>query len=63
MNRFPKRMHASPSKSIDTAEDIANQFFQKVFQLYGLSCLVVSNFDPNFTSIFFTAYQATLHNG
>lgn len=50
VDRLTKRVHLIPSKSTDTAEDVARCFFEQIFRLHGLPDSIVSDRDPRFTS-------------
>ena len=52
VDRLLKMVHLHPTKTTATAMDIANIFFNTVFQLHGLPKVIVSDRDPKFTSKF-----------
>lgn len=55
VDRFSKRVRLIPSKSSDTAEDVAKCFFNHIFRLHGLPDSVVSDRDRKFTSRFWSS--------
>lgn len=54
VDRFSKRIHLVPSKSSDTATNVADDFFKHIFRLHGLPDSLVSDRDPKFTSKFWS---------
>ena len=52
VDRLSRRVHFIPSKSTDSAVDVANLFFSNVFKHHGLPDNILSDRDPKFTSKF-----------
>lgn len=54
VDRYSKRIHLIPSKSSDSATDVAEGFFKNIFRLHGLPDSIVSDRDPKLTSKFWS---------
>ena len=52
VDRLSRRVHFVPSRTSDTASDVAKDFFDNIFRLHGLPDSLVSDRDPKFTSRF-----------
>jgi len=52
VDRLSRRVHFIPSKDSDTAVDVANSFFSKMFPYHGMPDSIVSDRDPKFKSKF-----------
>lgn len=52
IDRFTKMVHCCPSKTTDTAKDVARLFLDTVFRLHGLPESIVSDRDVRFKSKF-----------
>jgi hypothetical protein len=52
IDKLTKRCHLVPSKSTDTAANIAREFFDSTVRLHGLPSVIVSDRDTKFTSHF-----------
>ena len=54
VDKLSKQVHFVPSKTTDTAADVARLFFDNVFRLHGMPTTIVSDRDSKFTSRFWT---------
>jgi transposase InsO family protein len=52
VDKLSKQVHFVPSKTTDTASDVARLFFDNVFRLHGMPTTIVSDRDTKFTSRF-----------
>ena len=52
VDKLSKQVHFVPSKTKDTASDVARCFFDNVFRLHGMPTTIVSDRDSKFTSRF-----------
>jgi hypothetical protein len=52
VDKMTKQVHFVPSKTTDTAADVARLFFDNVFRLHGMPTSIVSDRDVKFTSHF-----------
>jgi hypothetical protein len=52
VDKLSKQVHFVPSKTKDTASDVARIFFDNVFRLHGMPTTIVSDRDSKFTSRF-----------
>ena len=52
VDQLSKMVHLQPTTTTATAVDVANIFFNTVFQLHGLPRVIISDRDPKFTSKF-----------
>lgn len=52
VDKLSKQVHFVPSKSTNTATDVAHIFFNNVFRLHGMPRTIVSDRDSKFTSKF-----------
>jgi hypothetical protein len=52
VNKLSKQVHFAPSRTTDTAVDVANCFFSNVFRLHGMPSTIVSDRNTKFTSTF-----------
>src|SRR5690606_40659264 len=50
--KMSKQVHFVPSKTTDSATDVARLFFANVFRLHGMPTSIVSDRDAKFTSHF-----------
>lgn len=60
VDKVSKQVHFAPSRTTDTAVDVANCFFANVFRLHGLPLTIVSDRDSKFTSTFWRRLQERL---
>lgn len=52
VDKLSKQVHFAPSRTTDTAVDVANRFFNNVFRLHGMPTTIVSDRDSKFSSNF-----------
>ena len=52
VDKLTKQAHFIPSKTTDSAVDVANNFFTNIFRLHGMPTTIVSDRDSKFTSHF-----------
>lgn len=52
VDKLSKQVHLAPSKTTDTASDVARLFFDNVFRLHGMPRTIVSDRDTKFTGHF-----------
>lgn len=52
VDRFSKYGHFTPIKHLYTAPQVAQVFFEAIFQLHGIPISIVCGRDPTFTSLF-----------
>lgn len=55
VDKLSKQVHFCPSKTTDTASDVARLFFDQVFRLHGMPRNIISDRDSRFTGKFWTA--------
>jgi transposase InsO family protein len=60
VDKLSKQVHFAPSRTTDSAIDVANCFFSNVFRLHGLPGTIVSDRDTKFTSTFWRRIQERL---
>ena len=60
VDKVSKQVHFAPSRTTDTATDVANCFFSNIFRLHGLPLTIVSDRDTKFTSTFWRRLQERL---
>ena len=60
VDKLSKQVHFAPSRTTDTAIEVANCFFSNVFCLHGMSNTIVSDRDTKFTIIFWRYLQERL---
>jgi transposase InsO family protein len=60
VDKLSKQVHFAPSRTTDSAKDVANCFFANVFRLHGLPTTIVSDRDSKFTSSFWRRLQECL---
>ena len=60
VDRLTKRVHLIPSKTTDSAEDIAKIFVREIYRLHGLPKSIVSDRDARFTSEFWLSVHKAI---
>jgi len=60
VDRLTKMVHLVPSKSTDTAKDVANHFAVNVFSRHGLPAEIISDRDARFTGTFWKSLMLLL---
>jgi transposase InsO family protein len=60
VDKLSKQVHFAPSRTTDTAVDVANCFFSNIFRLHGMPSTIVSDRDTKFTSTFWRRLQERL---
>jgi transposase InsO family protein len=60
VDKLSKQVHFAPSRTTDTAVDVANCIFSNVFRLHGMPSTIVSDRDTKFTSTFWRRLQERL---
>ena len=60
VDKLSKMVHYVPCKTAVTAPEVAHYFFQHVIRLHGVPNNIVSDRDPRFTSLFWTALWTEL---
>lgn len=60
VDKLSKQVHFAPSRTTDTAVEVANCFFSNVFRLHGMPSTIVSDRDTKFTSTFWRRLQERL---
>ena len=56
VDRLTKMVHLVPGRTDDTADTVAKQFFDQVFQYHGIPTEIVSDRDSKFTSQFWRVF-------
>lgn len=60
VDKFTKRLIMWPSKSTDTASDVAKQFMDHVVKTHGFPNVIISDRDAKFTSLFWKSLHSHL---
>jgi transposase InsO family protein len=60
VDKLSKQVHFAPSRTTDSAVDVANCFFANIFRLHGMPSTIVSDRDSKFSSIFWRRMQERL---